>query len=308
MAIRDIFSKRQQRLRGEVPDVYQYSDLPRPFRAQVVHIWEDAFGTSLERGVRPKDIYKRIHDQVCREYGWFALSADAPPMDRRIGVIQFLLDTEDTEKALDLVETGFKIIDTTCRDEDFRETARPKMGADAAIRELNTRFREHGIGYQFEAGQLVRLDATAVHEEIVRPVLRLLSGRRYAGANAEYLTAHEHYRRRRHKESLSESLKAFESVLKVICQKRGWPYQPTDPAKRLIDICFDHQLVPQYMQSQFSALRSLLESGVPTLRNKLAGHGQGAEPQSVPAHVAAYGLQLAASAILFITACEKDLP
>ena len=41
MGIVDIFSKRQRRLRGELPDVYQYTDLPNAFRTQVVHILLD---------------------------------------------------------------------------------------------------------------------------------------------------------------------------------------------------------------------------------------------------------------------------
>ena len=46
----------------------------------------------------------------------------------------------------------------------------------------------------------------------------------YAGANDEFLRAHEHYRHKRHKECLNECLKAFESMMKAICKKRRWPY------------------------------------------------------------------------------------
>lgn len=44
MPIFDIFSKRQKRLRGETPDVYQYDTLPDGLRVQVVRILERAFG------------------------------------------------------------------------------------------------------------------------------------------------------------------------------------------------------------------------------------------------------------------------
>ena len=43
MGVMDIFSKRQRRMRGEVPDVYKYDDLPSGFRTQVVFILEDVF-------------------------------------------------------------------------------------------------------------------------------------------------------------------------------------------------------------------------------------------------------------------------
>jgi len=40
----DLFSKRQKRSRGEVPDVYQYKTIPEVLRVQIVHIIRDAFG------------------------------------------------------------------------------------------------------------------------------------------------------------------------------------------------------------------------------------------------------------------------
>ncbi len=45
----ELFSKRQKRLRGEVPDVYQYETIPQELRVQVVHIWRDVLG-EIERG------------------------------------------------------------------------------------------------------------------------------------------------------------------------------------------------------------------------------------------------------------------
>ena len=46
MAVSDLFSKRQKRLRGEVPDVYQYDDIPSPLRVQIAYIIKDALGDS----------------------------------------------------------------------------------------------------------------------------------------------------------------------------------------------------------------------------------------------------------------------
>ncbi len=34
--ITDIYSKRQKRLRGEFPDVYQYEDIPNELRNQII--------------------------------------------------------------------------------------------------------------------------------------------------------------------------------------------------------------------------------------------------------------------------------
>ncbi len=45
MAIVELFSKRQKKLRGEVPDIYQYEDIPQKLRVQIVHIIKDTFNS-----------------------------------------------------------------------------------------------------------------------------------------------------------------------------------------------------------------------------------------------------------------------
>jgi len=79
VTIFDLFSKRQKALRGEVPDVYTYDDLPNPLRVQIVHIWRDALGSENNYynqygcGPNVKSAYKFIVDTLCREYGLFQL-------------------------------------------------------------------------------------------------------------------------------------------------------------------------------------------------------------------------------------------
>jgi hypothetical protein len=38
MAIIDLFSKRQKVLRNEVPDIYEYAQIPQALRVQIAHI------------------------------------------------------------------------------------------------------------------------------------------------------------------------------------------------------------------------------------------------------------------------------
>jgi hypothetical protein len=138
----------------------------------------------------------------------------------------------------------------------------------------------------------------------VKPVLELLNGRGFEGPNQEFLRAHEHYRHDRHGEAINECLKAFESVLKVICTKRKWKFDPNAPAKKLLDVVFEHNLVPAYLEGEFSSLRALLEGGVPTTRNKASGHGQGEKPRTIPAYLAGFVLHSTAANILLL--CEAD--
>ncbi|MCX7255751.1 MAG: hypothetical protein NTZ64_03215 [Polaromonas sp.] len=88
--------------------------------------------------------------------------------------------------------------------------------------------------------------------------------------------------------------------MKTICKLRDWTTKPGDPAKALISVCLSNGLLPPYFETQFASIRSLLESGVPTVRNKNGGHGQGSDVVVVPEYLARYGLNLTASSILFL--------
>jgi hypothetical protein len=107
---------------------------------------------------------------------------------------------------------------------------------------------------------------------------------------------------------MNECLKAFESVMKAICHKHKWQYNQKDTAKVLIDICLKEGLIPHFLESHFTALRSSLESGAPTVRNKMSGHGHGVQPNTVPAYMAGYLLHLTATSILLMVEAEKQLP
>ena len=143
---------------------------------------------------------------------------------------------------------------------------------------------------------------------MVKPALNFLSDPIYEGANEEFLKAHEYYRKRDYKGCMNNCLKAFESCLKSICDRRGWSYDAErSTAKDLIQIVFNNELIPTFMQSHFSALKSTLESGLPTTRNRKAGHGQGPKKIVVPEYIAAYALHLTASNILLLTKANKKI-
>lgn len=317
MPIFDIFSKRQKKLRGEFPDVYIYDKLPESLRVQIVHIWWDTIGNNEQYYNIYGDGYENIRSSyrllveiLCREYGIFRLPwSDQNSVDRDYftEIMNFFLKEKNIERSLDVIELSFRIINVDSRNFNYKFRRDASDIADDAIEELNNRFKEHGVGYQFTDNQIIRTDSELIHSEIVKPALKLLDQSNYAGAQQEFLKAHEHYRKRNAKEALSECLKAFESVMKSICDKRGWQYDSNATARPLIQACFDNGLIPPFWESHYSSLRSLLESGVPTGRNKLSGHGQGTIPTTVPDHLVAYMLHMTASAIVFLAEADKNL-
>jgi hypothetical protein len=310
MAIIDLFSKRQKALRKDVSDVFKYEEIPIPLRVQIACILRDLFGHSVPYDVNGcTRAFKSIEAWLSREYGLFSLPAsqnafDEGPDER---VINFLLNEPDHERVLDVVEISFRLIHyLIAKNFDWQARVPPEK-IDAAVEELNARFRQHGIGYQYESDEIIRVDSQLIHAQVVKPTLALLSAPEFAGANAEFLKAFEHYRKGDTKECLNECLKAFESTMKTICTKRRWPFKPTDAAKELIDVCLKHDLIPSLIQSHIGGVRSALESGIPAIRNRMSGHGQGAQVVDVPAHYASYMLHLTATTIQFLVESEKAL-
>jgi len=302
MAVLDIYSKRKK----ATPDVYTYDEIPAPLRGQVVHILRDLFGHPERYDSNGcLQTFEEIHRLLCREYGVFQLSRNSrATADGK--VIDFLMNHADHEQVLDTIEVSFRL--ATCR--IFSNSYGPQLHQkeiDDAIAELNARFRALGIGYQYESGEMIRVDSQLIHAEVVKPALALLAAKEYAGANAEFLKAFEHYRKGDTKECLNECLKAFESTMKAICTKRNWPFKATDAAKDLIDVCLKNNLIPALIQSHIGGVRAALESGIPTVRNRLSGHGQGATVVDVPLHYAGYMLHLTATTIQFLVESEKAL-
>jgi hypothetical protein len=304
MAVFDLFSKRQKVLRGEVPDVFVYNEIPNPLRVQIVQIIRDAIGERSYSATqnRPEQVYEFIHKSLCREYGVFKLGQSQFRESDEESVLNFFLQTKEYEKAIDVIEFFFKYIDKVIKPDlnSYKFTTDIKSDPDSAIEELNYRLKEHGVGYQYDGGEIIRIDSTFTHSEIIKPTISLLSNRKFRGANDEFMKAHEHYRYGRNKECLTECLKAFESVMKIICKEKTWQFSPTDTSKKLINICLQNNLVPSFTQNQFTSLSNLLESGIPTIRNKLSGHGQGQTPQKVDDDMTRYALNLTGSNIIFL--------
>jgi hypothetical protein len=312
MVIFDLFSKRQKKLRGDIPDVYTYDQLPDALRVQIVHIWSDVLGNEKDYYNYSEVIpaYQFIVETLCREYGLFKLPSAEKYGDRMylVELGNYLLQEKDVEKQLDVVELSFKVINKIARNPGHLRHRDASELVDYAIDELNNRFKEHGVGYQFIENEIIRVDSQLLHTEVVKPVLRLLNEKSYQGAQQEFLSAYGHYRHGKNKEALNDCLKSFESTMKAICDKRKWTYQPKDTAKALIKVCFDNNLVPSFWQQQLTSLRSLLESSIPTGRNNLSGHGQGTIPTVVPDYLVAYMLHMTASTLVFLTSAEKKLP
>ena len=312
----DIYSKRAKRVLGEVGDVYQYSTLPDELKVQIVLLWERFLG-------RDEKVFGQICRELREEYGCFSLlyllpGQPASTIEKLTScdeVIRFFLRTPHIDQGLDVVDACARAFCNIDLDEYYIENlgewgadvvARHDERKEAFLKALNTRFREAQVGYQFENGQIIRVDDQFIHSEVVKPALHFIRSEGFHGANQEFLDAHRKYRLGDYKGCLVEGAKALESVLKIVLSKRGQDISNTDTAKKLFEKFKALNLLPEYLPGQLNALYDLLQNSSTKPRNKEpAAHGQGAEVREVPEYLAAYGLHQTASAILLIVKAHE---
>ena len=285
MAIYDIFSKRQKRLRGEVPDVYTYDEIPKALRTQIV--------LTLQRAPLYEEIARTVVESLRIEYGVYTLDGAGSPVEARgtsfyiTELFRFISETHRAEHVLDATELAL-------------------LYHEEVVDDINVRFKEHGLGYQFETDKIVRIDSQFIHQEAVKPAFSLLSDPAYASAQDEFLTAHKHYRKGDNKEAIIGACKAFESTMKIICRKRGWAFGDNDTARKLIGVCLKNGLVPLSLQDFMNGgLIKTLESCVPTIRNDNAHPKE--VPTEVPDYLTSYVLHMTASIIVFLVKAEQAL-
>lgn len=302
-----LFSKRNR----PQPDTYRY-DIPDDVRRRILYAIEQN-ARSYMHSFNFHTMLDEVGKKLLVEYGSLCAPSYEAARVSDDPVIEHFMSCDD-ETALDFLEAIFHTMGNA--------------GGQTTVEAINAILQDAAVGYELTKyemkmtdrvglifgrpggrevdmtyPQIIKKDSTFLHTEAVQPVLSNLADARYKGANEEFLKAHDHYRHGRYHECLNECLKSFESTMKIICHEKSWAYQQTDTASKLIKTCLDNGLVPTFSEQQLTSLRTLLESGVPTVRNKRAGHGQGTQTNDVPDHLAQYALHLTAATILLLTEC-----
>lgn len=172
------------------------------------------------------------------------------------------------------------------------------MGGDSEsarilVNEMNQIFEEESVGYELtepkmiatgesarlfpgspprptyrtEYPKLIKKSERSVHEIAVQPALEVLRDPRFATANSELMDSFDKVRNGNYDSAITSCGAAFESVMKVICDIKGWAYaKEKDACAKLVGVCKDHGLFfPFYVP---------LFEGVGTVRNKIGdAHG-----------------------------------
>ena len=302
MPIYEPFIKRQRRLRGEFPDVFQTEEMPEQLREQINHILRDGIGSV--GGDHGGKIYNLIEGVLIRELG-------LPKSPNRY-ITNWLSSSQNAEIILSIVEMALRIrkrfveqarLDSERIYNSYNELA---SSTEEMVDELNIRFRENGYGYQIENLTIIPIDSTYTHSEAVKPSISLLIDQNFTGPLDEFMRAFAAYKSGNFKECLRECSNCIESTLKQIFAENKWVMPKKHTASFLVNSAKENGLFPSYMMAQFNALISTVSDGVPTLGNQAARHGQGPTPVELPDYVTRYAINLTASTVLFLIHAHQD--
>lgn len=141
--------------------------------------------------------------------------------------------------------------------------------------------------------KVVRAEDEVTFTEAISPVLSVLADPAYSAANLEFRDALEEYRKGDYGDCLVKCGSAFESVMKVLCQKKGWGFNPQGTAAPLLKTVLARTSLDSFFEQPLMLIA--------TLRNLLSkAHGAGHQARQVERHVAQYAITSTAAAILLL--------
>jgi hypothetical protein len=295
----DVFSRRPGRA-AAIP----LKPLTPEFRNRVLMLCRDRF-SATQHGDYRNELWTEMHSRFAYLLGRTRLSNSPDGAPQIEDLLRFLAMCSN-EHFLDFLEFVFQT------ESYFRASPDENAMVDEInhflllddlpyavtpfVRETRTQqFRGHSqeVRALVSAPKVVLREHQVVHAEAVVPAIELLADRGFSSANQEYLAALEDYRKGRYSDCLTKCGSAFESTMKLICDRRQWTYQQTDAAAALLRIIMMNSELDSYFEQPL-----LL---VAIMRNRLSSsHGAGAQPRAVPAHRARYALNATAAAILLL--------
>lgn len=278
----------------EKKDFFSYDDISTETRQKIFFIIEEN-GYYMGFDQRSIKIQKvlfsdldKLKYQICKYKGIANLNNLGYSKEsinewlKKCSVIDFLRTIE--------IFLWIKINDKT--DDNDKRLAR-------TIKEMNEVFDIDKIGYEIIDNKIIRKDSKYLHKEVIKETISLLYTHDFKGPLEEFEKALEHYLKKDYKTSIAEANKAYESTMKSILTKLKINYSSDDTASTLIKLLYDNDVIFSQTESFTNNLRTILQ-GLPTIRNKQAGHGQGLNPKEVYKSYTEFALHLCGSFIVFL--------
>ena len=289
-----VFSRRER------PNAKQpLKPLTKEFRNRVFMLLRNQMGGSFE------DFLNEWHTPVAYLIGTPRLSPTVPTTSHAEDLLNFLFHCKD-ENFLDIIELIFRsnisgiswpnnpLIPAI--NEFFQVDDLPYhlTGYATVAYEEITSYGSRQTGIRLtEYPRIISKENEVLHTEAIQPALHLLSGNAFKLANTEFLKALEDHRKGDFSDCLTKCGSAFESTMKIICEKHAIPFKQTDTAATLLKAIIGKSQLDTFWEPPLILIA--------TLRNRLSSsHGAGSQPKVVSRHIATYAINATASAIVLL--------
>ncbi len=216
-------------------------------------------------------IIEEVAHDLQYEHGWSALPGTSA--DGTYEAVGEFLRKADGPYVLDALELMYRMAEAP-QNEEFRQR-------------LNQIMELHGCQWRLSDGEFFKLDADFVGERIAASAHEALAANQFAGAADEYAKARREQASGDIKDAIFQAGKSFESVLKVLT---GLEHVNAD---KLTQEFLSQGYLEDLPESVRQGFVSQVLKALPFLRNKLGGHGQGAEVLEVPQVYGELAIQLA---------------
>ena len=299
--------------------------LPPEFRHRVLQLCLEAFSGYQGFGHAPSIslFWSEIHDKLRYLHGRPSLT-DIPGISTHEDVYSFLVQCSD-KHFFDFVEMIFqssllwqlpKFVNSQ---DPYPQAGNPQELVDSVnhfleidslpyfltgfviprdkpvnAQEINrTPLRPSGPSKIEAYPQVILRESYVLHTNAIEPALVLLTRPSLREASNEFLEALAHYRKAEYADCLSKCGSAFESVMKVICDRKSWPYKQSDTASTLLGTILPKTSLDSFFKEPLTLIA--------TIRNRLSSaHGAGTEQRVVSKHVANYAINATASVVLLL--------
>lgn len=171
LAIISLYSKRKRAKDRPVDDVFNYEEIPKTLRVQIIQKFEEAsrqyspYGSPADTFTISPDLLQELVKVLRAEYGMRTIGGDKYHRDYLSELDSFIAISE-TDHFLDCVELYCKIVEN--------DNSIDRKTKELLINEVNHRFLEAGLGYEFDR-EIIKIDSKLVHSGAVKPVIKLLS-------------------------------------------------------------------------------------------------------------------------------------
>jgi|GEM_PF-3202316 len=169
------------------------------------------------------------------------------------------------------------------------------------INSLNEVFEHNNIGYEIVNDIVATKKSDFLHVETVCKPLTLLKNEEFNGALKEFENAVEKYTKHNYEHAIIEACKAYESTMKSILDKLEVEYDKNkSTASALLILLKENGLLDSFMDDSLIKVTNILSSGLPVVRNKISGHGDGLEVMEVKRSYASFAINLAGTYIVLL--------